>query len=96
MSSQSRQISLFSCLFAYAYKDNRSWSGRQVPIAELIEYLRNTDRLFKAVNQTLNEKYAIGYNTISIEVVMTQDQRWKAKRSGDGSLIRFAVRDKSH
>lgn len=41
----------------------------QVPIAELIEYLKNTDKLFKGVNQTLNEKYAIGFNSIAIEVV---------------------------
>lgn len=41
----------------------------QVPIAELIEYLRNTDKLFKGVNQTLNEKYAIGFNTIELEIV---------------------------
>ena len=41
----------------------------QVPIAELIEYLKNTDKLFKGVNQTLNEKYAIGFNSIAIDVV---------------------------
>lgn len=40
-----------------------------VPIAELIEYLRNTDKLFKGVNQTLNEKYAIGFNTVELEIV---------------------------
>ena len=37
----------------------------QIRDPELIEYLRNTDKVFKGVNQTLNEKYAIGY--ISIE-----------------------------
>ena len=40
----------------------------QVPITELIEYLRNTDKLFKSINQTLNEKYTIGYREISLEV----------------------------
>jgi hypothetical protein len=44
-------------------------SNSQIPIAELIEYLRNTDKLFKGVNQTLNEKYTIGYNSIAIEVI---------------------------
>ena len=39
----------------------------QIPIAELIEYLRNTDKVFKGINQTLNEKYAIGYNFIAME-----------------------------
>ena len=33
------------------------------------EYLKNTDKLFKGVNQTLNEKYAIGFNSIAIDVV---------------------------
>ena len=42
----------------------------QIPISELIEYLRNTDKVFKGVNQTLNEKYAIGYNSIAIEGVI--------------------------
>ena len=41
----------------------------QIPIAELIEYLRNTEKVFKGINQTLNEKYAIGYNFIAIEVI---------------------------
>lgn len=40
----------------------------QVPIAELIEYLRNTDKLFKSINQTLNEKYTIGFREVSLEV----------------------------
>ena len=44
-------------------------ANSQVPISELIEYLRNTDKLIKGVNQTLNEKYAIGYNSISIDVI---------------------------
>lgn len=52
-------------------------ANSQVPIAELIEYLRNTDKLFKGVNQTLNEKYAIGYNTISIEVIPFEEGSFK-------------------
>jgi hypothetical protein len=49
----------------------------QIPISELIEYLRNTDKIFKGVNQTLNEKYAIGYNSIAIEVVPFEEGSFK-------------------
>lgn len=49
----------------------------QIPISELIEYLRNTDKVFKGVNQTLNEKYAIGYNSIAIEVVPFEEGSFK-------------------
>lgn len=49
----------------------------QIPIAELIEYLRNTDNVFKGVNQTLNEKYAIGYNSIAIEVIPFEEGSFK-------------------
>lgn len=41
----------------------------QIPVAELIEYLKNTDKLFKGVNQTLNERYAIGFNSIELDVI---------------------------
>lgn len=49
----------------------------QVPIAELIEYLRNTDKVFKGINQTLNEKYAIGFNSIAIEVLPFEEGSFK-------------------
>ena len=49
----------------------------QIPIAELIEYLRNTDKVFKGINQTLNEKYAIGYNSIAIEVIPFEEGSFK-------------------
>ena len=49
----------------------------QIPIAELIEYLRNTDKVFKGVNQTLNEKYTIGYNSIAIEVIPFEEGSFK-------------------
>ena len=49
----------------------------QIPIAELIEYLRNTDKVFKGINQTLNEKYAIGYNFIAIEVIPFEEGSFK-------------------
>ena len=49
----------------------------QIPISELIEYLRNTDKIFKGVNQTLNEKYAIGYNSIAIEGVPFEEGSFK-------------------
>ena len=49
----------------------------RVPAAHLIEYLRNTDKLFKSINQTLNEKYAIGYNEITLEVVPFEEGSFK-------------------
>ena len=49
----------------------------RIPAAHLIEYLRNTDKLFKSINQTLNEKYAIGYNEISLEVVPFEEGSFK-------------------
>ncbi|MBR5159827.1 MAG: hypothetical protein IKW84_09655 [Bacteroidaceae bacterium] len=48
-----------------------------VPVAELIEYLKNTDRLFRGINQTLNEKYAVGYNTIELDVVPFEEGSFK-------------------
>lgn len=61
------KVELIECQEFFELKLNVANS--QVPIAELIEYLKNTDKLFKGVNQTLNEKYAIGFNSIAIEVV---------------------------
>ena len=48
-----------------------------VPVAELIEYLQNTNRLFKGINQTLNEKYAVGYNCIELDVVPFEEGSFK-------------------
>ena len=48
-----------------------------VPVAELIEYLHNTNRLFKGINQTLNEKYAVGYNCIELDVVPFEEGSFK-------------------
>jgi len=48
-----------------------------VPVAELIEYLQNTNRLFKGINQTLNEKYAIGCNSIELDVVPFEEGSFK-------------------
>lgn len=61
------KVELIECQEFFELKLNVPNS--QVPIAELIEYLKNTDKLFKGVNQTLNERYAIGFNSIAIEVV---------------------------
>ncbi len=61
------KVELIECQEFFELKLNVANS--QVPIAELIEYLKNTDKMFKGVNQTLNEKYAIGFNSIAIEVV---------------------------
>lgn len=52
-------------------------SNSQVPIAELIEYLRNLDKLFKGINETLNDKYTIGYNSIAIGVVPFEEGSFK-------------------
>lgn len=49
----------------------------QISISELIEYLRNTDIIFRGVNQTLNEKYAIGYNSITIDVIPFEEGSFK-------------------
>lgn len=49
----------------------------RIPAAYLIEYLRNTDKLFKSINQTLNEKYAIGFNEITLEVVPFEEGSFK-------------------
>lgn len=49
----------------------------KIPITELVEYLRNTDKVFKGVNQTLNEKYSIGFNSISIEVIPFEEGSFK-------------------
>lgn len=40
----------------------------RIPAALLIEFLRNTDKMFKSINDTLNEKYAIGYKDLTLEI----------------------------
>ena len=42
--------------------------SRRIPAALLIEFLRNTDKMFKSINYTLNERYAIGYKDLTLEI----------------------------
>lgn len=42
--------------------------GSRIPAALLIEFLRNTEKMFKSINCTLNEKYALGYNDLTLEI----------------------------
>lgn len=41
----------------------------RISAVELIAYLSNAEKLFKSINQTLNAKYAVGYDDISIDIL---------------------------
>ncbi len=38
-------------------------------VTDLVMYLSNTEKLFNSINRTLNTKYSIGYENISIDVL---------------------------
>lgn len=44
---------------------------------ELIGFLSNTEMLFKSINQTLNTKYAVGYDSVSIDVLALEKGSFK-------------------
>lgn len=49
----------------------------RISAVELIAYLSNTEKLFKSINQTLNAKYAVGYDDVSIDVLALEKGSFK-------------------
>lgn len=49
----------------------------RVSTVELVGYLSNIDKLFQSINQTLNSKFAIGYDAISIDVIAFEEGSFK-------------------
>ena len=46
-------------------------------VADLVLYLSNTEKLFSSINRTLNAKYSIGYENISIDVLALEKGSFK-------------------
>lgn len=49
----------------------------RISAIELIGFLSNTEELFKSINQTLNSKYAVGYDSVSIDVLALEKGSFK-------------------
>lgn len=49
----------------------------RISAVELIAYLSNTEKLFKSINQTLNAKYSVGYDDVSIDVLALEKGSFK-------------------
>ncbi len=49
----------------------------RIPSVDLIRFLSNTDLLFKSINQSLNEKYSIGYDDITTDVLALEKGSFK-------------------
>ena len=46
-------------------------------VSDLVMYLSNTEKLFNSINRTLNAKYSIGYDNISIDVLALEKGSFK-------------------
>ncbi len=46
-------------------------------VTDLVMYLSNTEKLFNSINRTLNVKYSIGYENISIDVLALEKGSFK-------------------
>lgn len=49
----------------------------RISAIELIGFLSNTEELFKSINQTLNSKYTVGYDSVSIDVLALEKGSFK-------------------
>jgi hypothetical protein len=48
-----------------------------IPAADLVQYILNTDKLFKSINLTLNEKYSLGYQSVELDISAFEEGSFK-------------------
>lgn len=51
--------------------------GHSISSSDLIAYLTNTNKLITSINQTLNVKYAIGYDLVEVDVIALEAGSFK-------------------